>query len=138
VYWGEFYTSGVSSTWYYLAFSILLIVGLLLRWRQSHSRKNKGLSLTEMERKLVLKLLDLHDEEYLTTHDINDIFEANNKSQENQRRIRFNIINELNTKLSLKFGHENGIDRKTLPSDKRLIVYVLNPNIKSELKNLLK
>lgn len=137
VYWGEFYSSGFSSTWYYLGFSVLLIVGLLLRWRQSRSRKNKGLSLTEMERKLVLKLLDLRDDEYLTTHDINDIFEANDKSQENQRRIRFNIINELNTKLSLKFGHENGIDRKALPSDKRLIVYVLNPNIRSEMKTYL-
>ena len=137
VYWGEFYSSGVSNSWYYAAFSFLLIVGLFLRWRQSRSGKNKGLRLTEMERKLLLELLNLKEGEFMTTHDLNDIFETKNKSQENQRRIRFNIINELNTKLSLKFGHENGIDRKALPSDKRLIVYVLNPNIRSEVETYL-
>jgi len=138
VYLGEFYTSGISNSWYYLGLSVILVVGLLFKWQQSRSRKNKELSLTVVERKLVQKLLYLNEDEYLTTYDINDIFETKDKSQENQRRIRFNIINELNDKLNQKFGHENGIDRKTLPSDKRLIVYVLNPNIKSELKNLLK
>ena len=83
-------------------------------------------------------MLELQPDEYLTTHDINDILETNNKSQENQRKIRFKILDGLNNKLKLKFDCENGIERKSLPEDKRLIVYVLNQQIRTELKKLLK
>lgn len=134
VYWGEFYSSGLSRYGHYLGLTFIIVFVLFLWWRQSFIRKNKVFSLTAVENKLLLKLLELKEDEYLTTHDINDIFETNDKSQENQRRIRFNVITELNNKLSLKFGYENGIDRKAMQADKRLIVYVLNPKIRSEIK----
>ena len=136
-YLGEFYSSGISRLWYYGGFSLLFGIGSLLGWRQKRSIKNKALSFTELEKKLLLRLLNLHPDQYLTTHDINDILETNDKTQDNQRKIRFKVIGVLNNKLRLKFGCENGIGRKTLPEDKRLTVYVLDQQIVSELRILL-
>jgi hypothetical protein len=136
-YWGEFYSSGISSLWYYGGLSLFLGIGSLFGWRQNRFNKNKALSFSELERKLLLKLLELRKDEFLTTHDINDILETNDKTQDNQRKIRFKVIGELNNKLRLKFGCENGIDRKTLPEDKRLTVYVLDQQIVSGLRILL-
>lgn len=136
-YWGEFYSSGISSSWYYGGITFLLSIVSILWWRQNRSNKNKALSFTKLERNLLLELLELSSEEYLTTHDINDILEITDKTQDNQRKIRFKLIGELNNKLRVKFGCENGIDRITLPEDKRLNAYVLNQEIRTELKNLL-
>lgn len=91
-----------------------------------------------MERKLLNELLLLKSDEYLTTHDINEILEAADKSQENQRRIRFNVISQINNKLRSKLGSENGIYRKPLQEDKRLTIYALDPQIVSELRKLLR
>ena len=137
-YYGKFYSSGVKFTWYYSAPLLLIGIGSFFWWRQKRSNNNKTLSFTDLEKNLILKLLELQPDEYLTTHDINDILETNNKSQENQRKIRFKILDGLNNKLKLKFDCENGIERKSLPEDKRLIVYVLNQQIRTELKKLLK
>ena len=136
-YWGKFYSSESSRYWYYAGLSLFVGFGSLIWWRQNRSKKNKELSFTALERKLLFKLLDLRADEFLTTHDINDILETNDKTQDNQRKIRFKVIGELNNKLRQKFGCENGIVRKTLPEDKRLTVYLLDQQIVSELRILL-
>jgi hypothetical protein len=106
-----------------------------LRYKQTQI--NKNLNFTETERKLLKTLLSLKADEYLTTQDINTILDAEDKSQENQRRIRFNVITQLNNKLKFKLACEKGIDRRSLPEDKRLMIYVLDPQISAELKKLL-
>jgi hypothetical protein len=137
-YWGEFYYSGIPSYWYYLAVvSPFILILLFFVWRHKKAQNNKSLNFTSIENKLLTKLLSLQPDDYLTTNDINTILEADDKSQENQRRIRFNVIGQLNTKLKLKIGNENGIVRKSLPEDKRLTIYVLDQGIIGDLKRIL-
>jgi len=136
-YWGEFYSSKIKIAWYYLGLALIIFLGSFLWWRKKISIKNKAVIFNDMERKLLLKLLELNAEEHLTTHDINDILETNNKSQDNQRKIRITFISELNNKLKLKFNMDNGIERKSLEEDKRLTVYVCNQQLRTEIKNLL-
>lgn len=137
VYWGPFYANKISYYSHYIAAFILIFLLVILYWRYNKSLKIKNSNFTKVETKLLNRLLLLSPDEYLTTHDINDILEASDKSQENQRRIRFNVISQLNNKLKIKFGSENGIERKSLPEDKRLTIYVLDQQIISELKKLL-
>jgi hypothetical protein len=136
-HWGEFYSSKTNVIWYYFGLALIICLGSFLWWRQKRSNKNKTFIFNDLERKLLLKLLELNTEEHLTTHDINDILETNNKSQDNQRKIRITFISELNNKLKLKFNIDNGIERKSLEEDKRLTFYVLNQQIRTEIKNLL-
>jgi hypothetical protein len=136
-YYGKFYSSGISSLWYNLGFSLVLGFAAFWWWRKKRFNKYNPMGYTDMEKKLLFKLLKLQHDEYLNTHDINDILQTGDKSPENQRRIRFKIIGELNIKLKQQFGCENGIDRKSLPEDKRLTVYVLDQQICAKLKNLL-
>jgi hypothetical protein len=134
-YWGEFYSSANFLSWYYLG--AILIIGLFV-WRYKYLSKNSNLNYTKLERKLLNELLSLKPDEYLTTHDINEILDTTDKSQENQRRIRFNVIGQINNKLRSKLGSEKGIDRKPHAGDKRLMVYALDPQIVSDLRKLLR
>ena len=83
-------------------------------------------------------MLELQPNEYLNTTEINDILNTGNKTQENQRKIRFNVIGQINKKLKLRYNWDNAIERKPLPEDKRLSVYMLDPVILAELKRLLR
>lgn len=137
-YLGEFYSSNNFRSWYYLGTILSIFILGFFGWRYKNSLKNSNLNYTKLERKLLNELLLLKPDEYLTTHDINEILEAADKSQENQRRIRFNVISQINNKLRSKLGSENGIYRKPLQEDKRLTIYALDPQIVSELRKLLR
>jgi hypothetical protein len=137
-YFGEFYYSRINTYWYYASALLLSCVAMFFVWKYKTSFNAKNLNFTKVEKRLLHKLLLLKPKEYLTTHDINDILDASDKSQENQRRIRYNVIGQLNNKLRLQLGSKNGIERKSLPEDKRLTVYVLDPHIISDLRRLLK
>ena len=136
-YFGKFYNARIESYWYYLT-GIILLISLALGYSLIKKKKKKGLDFpfTHLEKKLLLKLLELTPGEYLTTHDINDILETSNKTQENQRRIRFNVISQINKKLQLKLGVKYGIERTSLPEDKRLTVYGLNAEIVNKVRDL--
>jgi len=136
-YWGEFYTNGINSYWYYMGLLILTIP--LFFYYRKKSKNNNGIDFvfSDLEKKLLLKLIQLKPEDHLTTNDINDILETNNKTQENQRRIRFNVISEINKKIENSFGVKDGIERTSLPEDKRLTVYKLNQEVINKIENLL-
>jgi hypothetical protein len=116
---------------------LISCLGIFLWWRQKYIVKNKALIFNDLEKKLLIKLLDFTAQEHLNTHELNDILEITNKSQDNQRKIRVTFINELNKKLELKFNIEDGIEKKSIQEDKRLTVYVLNQHIRTKVKNLL-
>ena len=137
-YWGEFYSSNNFLSWYYLGTILIIFMLGFFGWRYKHSLKNSNLNYTKLERKLLNELLSLKQDEYLTTHDINVILDATDKSQENQRRIRFNVIGQINNKSRSMLGCENAIYRKSLQEDKRLTIYALDPQIVSELRKLLR
>ena len=136
-YWGEFYSTKSKLTWYYFGLAFISCLGIFLWWRQKRIVKNQALIFNDLEKKLLKKLLEFNSEEHLNTHELNDILEITNKSQDNQRKIRVTFINELNKKLELKFNIEDGIEKKSIQEDKRLTVYVLNQQIRTKVKNLL-
>ena len=136
-YWGEFYSSKITIASYYWGVAIIICLGSFLWWRLKRSNKNKIFIFNDLERKLLLKLLKLQTDEYLTTHDVIDSLHITDKSQDNQRKIRIAFLNELNNKLKLNFNIENGIEKKSLEEDKRLTVYVLKQQIRTEIKNML-
>lgn len=133
-YWGKFYNRD-SYAIYYLIAALGGVIAMLFYFRKKKkSTKNIPLVYTESEKKLLLCLLKLGPDEYLTTHDLNDILETSLKTPENQRRIRFNIISELNKKLFIQYKVRNGIERISLPEDKRLIAYKLTNELKNQMK----
>jgi hypothetical protein len=117
---------------------LILTIPLFFYYRKK-SKNNNGIDFvfSDLEKKLLLKLIQLKPEDHLTTNDINDILETNNKTQENQRRIRFNVISEINKKIENSFGVKDGIERTSLPEDKRLTVYKLNQEVINKIENLL-
>lgn len=138
IYFGKFYNSGISWYWYYIGLFIVLFTMTILKWKRKESVEEDELIFSPLEKKFLNKLLELKTNEYLNTYEINDILDATDKSQENQRKIRFNIINQINKKLKAKYHWENAIERKPLPEDKRLTVYMLDPVALTELKRLMR
>lgn len=137
VYFGKFYTTGLSWYWYYIGLFVIIISITILKWKRKEAIDVDELSLSNLERKLLNKLISLEPNEYLSTYDLNEILGATEKSQENQRKIRYNVINQINKKLKAKFNFECAIERKALPEDKRLTVYKLDPVVLAELKRLM-
>ena len=136
-YWGKFYTYGVNSYWYYIGLLLLTIPIMFYYRKNSKINRVVDFEFSDLEKKLLLKLLELKPEDYLTTNDVNDILDTHNKTQENQRRIRFNVISEINKKIENSFGVKDGIERTSLPEDKRLTVYKLNQEVINKIENLL-
>lgn len=135
-YWGKFYTSGVPAKWYYLGAIVIVAFSLLTWWIRKRSNKKNLPFFNNTEEQLLRKLLVLKDEEYLTTHIINEVLGTSSKSLDNQRKIRLNFISELNKKLNKQLGMENCIERNSLPEDKRLTVYKLNRHVRKELSGM--
>jgi hypothetical protein len=137
-YIGKFYTIGIQWYWYYIGLFMIIIIMTILKWkRKGEAMEVDVLLFTGLERKLLSRLLELEPNEYLNTHEINDILESTDKTQENQRKIRFNVIGQINKKLKSKYNWENAIERKALPEDKRLTIYKLDPVVLVELKRIL-
>lgn len=137
-YLGKFYTNGISWYWYYIGLLLIIIIMTILKWKRKESIEGDELIFTELEKRFLNKLLDLKPNEYLNTFEINDILDASDKSQENQRKIRFNVIGQINKKLKSRYNWDNAIERKPLPEDKRLTVYMLDPLVLAELKRLMR
>jgi hypothetical protein len=89
-----------------------------------------------LERKL-LKALLAAGENYIPTNELNDILECGTKSQENQRRIRFMTIKQVNEKLAYYYNIKNAIERLASTEDKRLINYRLKKGVKEKIKAIL-
>jgi hypothetical protein len=137
-YVGTLYTTGIQWYWYYLGLLMIIIIMTILKWqRKGELMEIDNLIFNTLEMKLLNKLMELNTNEYLNTHEINDILGSTDKTQENQRKIRFNIIGQINKKLKSKYNWENAIERKPLPEDKRLTIYKLDPVVLVELKRVL-
>jgi hypothetical protein len=137
-YVGKFYTTGIQLYWYYIGLLMIIITIVILKWKGKEALEREDLIFTELEKKFLSKLLELKENQYLNTFEINDLLDATDKTQENQRKIRFNIISQINSKLKSKYNWENAIKRESLPEDKRLTIYMLDPVVIAELKRLLK
>jgi hypothetical protein len=68
------------------------------------------------------------------TEEINDLLEIDDKSIDNQRKIRHELIKTLNLKLKMMYNFDNSIVRNPSNSDKRIFNYQLNEEIIEKLK----
>ncbi|MEN9959033.1 MAG: hypothetical protein RLZZ474_1277, partial [Bacteroidota bacterium] len=129
-YLGKFYE--VDYTNYYLGGIIALIFLAIGYWIYQKKSKLEP-TFDNLERKLLKALLDA-GENYLATNELNDILECESKSQENQRRIRFMTIKQVNEKLAFYYNINNAIERTASTEDKRLITYRLKKGVREKIK----
>lgn len=131
-YIGPFYSIGIP--WYNFAvggvFVLLILGGLFYTRRASLSVK---IQLNKSERELLQALLLKKPGEFLTTVEINELLGLNSKTMENQRRIRTNVINQINAKILDVLNIPNAIEREPSAEDKRLTLY----RLKSQVFSLL-
>ncbi|MEY4987408.1 MAG: hypothetical protein RL567_1187 [Bacteroidota bacterium] len=132
-YLGKFYE--VDYTSYYLIGISLLVLVALVYGIYIKKRKLEP-TFDALERKLLQALLTAGDE-CIPTNELNEILECGTKSQENQRRIRFMTIKQVNEKLAFYYNIKNAIERTASTEDKRLITYRLKKGVKEKLKAIL-
>ncbi len=127
-YIGPFYSIGIP--WYNFAIGgvfLLLILGGLVYNRKA--RVTLKIKLNKAERELLHALLVRKPGDFFTTLEINDILGLNAKTMDNQRRIRTNVINQINIKILDVFNIPDAIEREASEEDKRVILYRLKPQI---------
>ncbi|GAB3564758.1 hypothetical protein GCM10027578_10850 [Spirosoma luteolum] len=92
-------------------------------------------SLTDKEKQLFDALLQAGPSEGLTTQRMNDILDLNDKSLDNQRKIRAEVIKGLNLKLKLQWNIAEAVERIPTKLDQRIFNYVLNEQVLSRIQN---
>lgn len=132
-YIGPFYVQDYTT--YYLIGLLLLGLGGITFLIYQRKRKLKP-NFDPLERKL-LKALLASGENYIPTNDLNEILDCGTKSPENQRRIRFMTIKQVNEKLAFYCNIKNAIERSASTEDKRLVTYRLKRGIQEKIKTIL-
>ncbi len=91
-------------------------------------------TLDKVEIKMVEALIKNFEKGGMHTKEINDLLEIDDKSIDNQRKIRHELIKTLNLKLKMMYNFDNSIVRNPSNSDKRIFNYQLNEEIIEKLK----
>ncbi|MEY2940391.1 MAG: hypothetical protein RJA67_76 [Bacteroidota bacterium] len=134
-YVGEFYddsTSSFPNYAYVLILCILIAIIFLVR-----KKREKSFKLDEVETKLLTYLFHANNHT-ISTLDLNELLDCSTKSQENQRRIRYLILNQLNQKLENHLNIKNAIERTPSEEDKRIFNYHLKLGIESKIQSIIK
>lgn len=119
---------------------IAFLVGCYMFFKNKNNNKDTFLSshnLNDIEIKMVEILIENHEKGGMSTEQINDLLIINDKSIENQRKIRYEFIKSLNLKLKMIFNFDNSIERTPSSTDKRIFNYQLNDEIMQELRALV-
>lgn len=135
-YVGPFYTTGVPAFYYLGGLSFILITGGYF-WYRKRQRTYNVLKFDILEQQLLKAFLEKGLNEHLSVNEVNDVLALSSKSQENQRRIRLNIINQINLKVKAYFQIKEAIVRQASEEDKRLNLYHIHPRAFPILKELI-
>lgn len=131
---GSFYSA--NSYWTYYLLGVFLFVFALLIFNYLRKRDKKhNLQLEEQEMNLV-KALIAAESKGLSTVEVNDLLGLSAKNLDNQRRLRLNIISNINHKLYLKYRIEHAIVRTSSSLDKRQSVYLFSNDVLRLLKQV--
>jgi len=90
--------------------------------------------MNNLEVKMIDDLIRNHKKGGINTEQINDLLEIDDKSVDNQRKIRHEFIKTLNLKLKMTYNFDNSIKKKPSKTDKRIFNYQLNEDIIEKLK----
>jgi hypothetical protein len=119
---GQFY-SPKSYLHYILAgLFVLIFFGIIFTFYRKNKKKLQ-LHLDDQEVRLLNILLA--SPQGLTTIEVNDVLALSNKNLDNQRKLRLNIISNINHQIYLKYRVENAIVRIPSSVDKRQSLYTL-------------
>ena len=130
-YVGPLYTSGLSTSGYVaIGLGILLLGSLGLFLIIKYSKRKQTDFFTEYEKQLLSAFLK---SENLSTITMNTVLGANEKSLDNQRRIRSMTIKQLNQKLLEAYGVPDAIQKQAEVSDKRITLYRLREGLAEKL-----
>lgn len=141
-YIGQFYQDQTYVIYaYFFGVLALIAVGIIVFYRYI---KSKELSVTIvknsenfgfLERSLLKNLIEVDEQsgKFISVLQINEILNLENKTPENQRRIRTKFLNDLNLKLLINFQVQEAIERFQYEEDKRLTMYRLKEEVKSAL-----
>ncbi len=112
-----------------------LAIGL---WIYSRKQKAGVKILSEQEQQLLTVFIQLSPGQNISSIELNNILNINDKSYDNQRQIRNRIIGSLNSKLRILLEDKELILRISSDEDKRMMNYYLNPELKpKDLERLL-
>jgi hypothetical protein len=91
-------------------------------------------ALHSLEIKMIEVLINNYEKGGISSEQINDILEINDKNIDNQRKLRHEFIKSLNLKLKMMYNFENSVERNPSRTDKRIFNYQLNEEIFKKLK----
>lgn len=132
---GRFYSESTSTNTYLLILAFLFLgVFILILIRK---KRKKSIKLDDLEHKLLAHLLQSKGQ-IISTIDLNELLDCSTKSQENQRRIRYLILNQINQKIENHFNINNAIERTPSEEDKRIFNYHLKPGIEGIIEKAVK
>jgi hypothetical protein len=101
--------------------------------------KNEDYTLNSIELLLVKKFINQPIGIKITSYELNNLLDINNKGYDNQRQIRYRIIGSINQKLLADLNAKELIFRSSNIEDKRMMDYYINPEIKAkDLEKLIK
>jgi hypothetical protein len=120
---GVFYE--VPSNRFVYLMAVLVIMGISVVYVMFKRRKKPVLDLDESEIALIQALMKSSDG--LSTVEVNEILGISSKNIDNQRKLRLQVISNINHKFQLKYRIANVIIRNPSAVDKRQSLYTLKP-----------
>lgn len=129
---GKFYSPESKLNYILAVIFVLVILGLGFTYYRKNYKKPK-LHLDQQEHRLLNALL-ASPQGGLTTIEVNDLLGLSIKSLDNQRKLRLNIISNINHQIYLKYRIENAILRIPSSEDKRQSLYTLKKGLLPILK----
>jgi hypothetical protein len=116
---------------------VLIVISLMIGfifWIQK--RQQNKVIFDDLDKSLIKALIQKTNGDFLSAQDINDLLNINDKSYDNQRKIRSQRINHLNTKLYHIFQELDVVKKIADTSDKRISNYYIN--LEGKIKKLQK
>jgi hypothetical protein len=137
-YIGPFYSKETPFINYLLIFCILSsAAGSIWLYRRDVVNTRAGY-FDPSEEKLLLALMKRHTKGGLSSQQVNDALLLHTKSFDNQRRVRINVINKINQKMTHHYKISEAILRLASAEDKRQSIYKLSPEALQRLKEYFK
>ncbi len=137
-YLGPFYSRETPLLHYLLIFCIICAAaGSFWLHKRNLGNAREGY-FDPSEEKLLLALMKRQNKGGLNSQQVNDVLMLHTKSFDNQRRVRVNVINKINQKMTHHYKITDAILRSTSAEDKRQSIYKLNPEAYLRLKEYFK
>jgi hypothetical protein len=141
-YVGKLYEADNNDFWLILIAAVIVLI-IPFFFIKNKYFKNKSFkkyiffssnALHSLEIKMVEVLINNYEKGGISSEQINDLLEINDKNVDNQRKLRHEFIKSLNLKLKMMYNFENSVERNPSSTDKRIFDYQLNEEIVKKLK----